>query len=416
MQARLHQWGSCVKSLPMQRKILLIISGSIAAVKSLELIRLLKTKGYDVTCVLTKSGEQFVTPMAAAGLSGNKVYTDLFSLTDEIEMGHIALSRTADLIVVAPASANIMAKMVAGIADDLATTLLLATNKPVVVAPAMNVKMWEHPATKRNVAQLKKDGVIIVEPTSGTLACGEEGQGRLAELNTIIGVIEKEAAPYQPLKKIKALVTSGPTHEAIDPVRYLTNKSSGKQGHAIAAALAHLGADVLLVSGPTSEPDPIGVHVKKVLSAEDMLKTVMAALPVDVAVCAAAVSDWRADHVEPKKIKKQPSASDMTFTFMQNPDILENVSKSERRPALVIGFAAETDNVLENARAKRERKGCDWVVANEVAGGAVFGETQNQITLITEQGEETWAKMNKTDVAHKLVEKIVVTLGVGVGV
>lgn len=396
----------------MQRKILLIISGSIAAVKSLELIRMLRNKNYDVTCVLTKSGEQFVTPMAVAGLSGNKVYTDLFSLTDETEMGHIALSRAADLIVVAPASANIMAKMVAGIADDLATTLLLATNKPVVVAPAMNVKMWEHAATKRNVVQLKKDGVIIVEPTSGTLACGEEGQGRLAELNTIINVIEKEAAPYQPLKKMKALVTSGPTHEALDPVRYLTNKSSGKQGHAIAAALANLGADVLLVSGPTSELDPVGVTVKKVLSAEDMLKTVMAALPVDVAVCAAAVSDWRADHVEPKKIKKQQSTSDMTFTFMQNPDILENVSKSERRPALVIGFAAETDNMLENARAKRQRKGCDWVVANEVAGGAVFGETHNQVTLITEQGEETWAKMSKTDVAQKLVEKIVVTLGV----
>ena len=351
--------------------------------------------------------------MALAALSGNKVYTDLFSLNDETEMGHIALSRAADLIVVAPASANIMAKMVAGIADDLASTLLLATNKPVVIAPAMNVKMWEHPATKRNVAQLKKDGIMIVEPAVGTLACGEEGQGRLAELTNILSIIEKEAAPYQPLKKVKALVTSGPTHEALDPVRYLTNRSSGKQGHAIAAALAHLGADVLLMSGPTSEPDPIGVTVKKVLSAEDMLKTVMNALPVDVAVCAAAVSDWRADHIEPKKIKKEKSVLDMTFTFMQNPDILENVSKSERRPSLVIGFAAETENLTENARDKRKRKGCDWVVANLVAGGAVFGETENQVTLITEQGEETWPKLSKPQVAQKLVEKIVVTLKAG---
>jgi phosphopantothenoylcysteine decarboxylase/phosphopantothenate--cysteine ligase len=397
----------------MSKHILLIISGSIAAVKSLELIRLLKNKHYNVTCVLTKSGEQFVTPMALAALSGNKVYSDLFSLNDETEMGHIALSRAADLIVVAPASANIMAKMVAGIADDLATTLLLATNKPVVIAPAMNVKMWEHPATKRNVAQLKKDGIMIVEPAVGTLACGEEGQGRLAELNHILAIIEKEAAPYQPLKKLKALVTSGPTHEALDPVRYLTNRSSGKQGHAVAAALAHLGADVLLISGPTSEPDPIGVTVKKVLSAEDMLKTVMNALPVDVAVCAAAVSDWRADHIEPKKIKKEKSVLDMTFTFMQNPDILENVSKSERRPSLVIGFAAETENLTENARDKRKRKGCDWVVANLVAGGAVFGETENQVTLITEQGEETWPKLTKTQVAEKLVEKIVITLKAG---
>ena len=397
----------------MPKHVLLIISGSIAAVKSLELIRLLKTKHYEVTCVLTKAGEQFVTPMAVAALSGNKVYTELFSLDDETEMGHIALSRNADLIVVAPASANIMAKMVAGIADDLATTLLLATNKPVVIAPAMNVKMWEHPATKRNVAQLKKDGVIIVEPAVGTLACGEEGQGRLAELSAILNVVEKEAAPYQPLKKIKALVTSGPTHEALDPVRYLTNRSSGKQGHAVAAQLAHLGADVTLISGPTSEPDPVGVTIKHVQSAEEMLKAVMGMLPVDVAVCAAAVSDWRADHIEPKKIKKQSSASDLTFTFMQNPDILENVSKSERRPSLVIGFAAETENLLENARDKRKRKGCDWVVANLVANGAVFGETENQVTLITEQGEETWPKLSKPQVAEKLVEKIVVTLKAG---
>ena len=395
----------------MHKKILLIITGSIAAVKSLELIRLLKSRNYAVTCVLTKGGQQFVTPMAAAGLSGNKVYTDLFSLTDETEMGHIALSRAADLVVVAPASADILAKMAAGIADDLATTLLLATDKPVVAAPAMNVKMWEHPATKRNIAQLKKDGVTIIEPATGTLACGEEGQGRLAELEDILAAIARMAAPFQPLKKIKVLVTSGPTQEAIDPVRYLTNRSSGKQGHAIAAVLANLGADVTLVSGPTAEPDPAHVTMKKVQSAEEMLKAVMGTLPVDVAVCAAAVSDWRADHIEPKKIKKQKTAADMTFTFMQNPDILENVSKSEKRPPLVIGFAAETESLIENAREKRRRKGCDWIVANLVAGGKIFGEDSNQITFITEAGEEAWPNMRKMQVAEKLAEKIIASLG-----
>lgn len=396
----------------MKKRILLIVSGSIAAVKLPELIRLLQAKQYAVTCVLTEGGAQFITPMALSVLSGNKVHTNLWDAEAETQMGHIALSRAADLVVVAPASANILAKMAAGLADDLASTLLLATDKPVLVAPAMNVKMWEHPATKRNIAQLKKDGVTVVEPASGMLACGEEGQGRMAELATLVAAIEKQAAPYQPLKKIKALVTSGPTHEAIDPVRYITNRSSGRQGHAVAAALARLGAEVTLVSGPSHEPDPEGVSVRRVQSAEEMLKTVMAALPVDVAVCAAAVSDWRADHVEPKKIKKKPSASDMTFTFMQNPDILENVSKSERRPPLVIGFAAETENLLENAREKRRRKGCDWIVANLVANGAVFGAAENQITLVTEQGEEHWPLQSKQQVAEKLVEKIVQELRV----
>lgn len=394
----------------MQRRILLIITGSIAAVKSLDLIRMLKSRGYDVTTVLTKGGEQFVTPMACAGLSGNKAYTELFSLTDEVEMGHIALSRNADVVVVAPASANILAKMASGICDDLATTLLLATDKKVIAAPAMNVKMWEHPATVRNVAQLKKDGVTIVEPATGTLACGEEGQGRLAELENIIAAIEREVAPYKPLKKVKVMVTSGPTREALDPVRYLTNRSSGKQGHAIARVLANLGADVTLVTGPTGEPDPEGVYVKHVESAEEMLRTSLATLPVDVAVCAAAVSDWKVEHPEPKKIKKKPESRDMTFTFMQNPDILENIAKSEKRPPLVIGFAAETENLSANANEKRNRKGCDWMVANLVKDGAVFGADTNQITFITERGEEQWPSMTKVQVAEKLAQNIIQAL------
>lgn len=400
----------------MQRRILLIITGSIAAVKSLDLMRLLKARGYDVVCVLTKGGEQFVTPMACAALSGNKVYTELFSLTDETEMGHIALSRNADAIVVAPASANVMAKMASGICDDLATTILLATDKKVIAAPAMNVKMWEHPATIRNVAQLKKDGVTIVEPATGTLACGEEGQGRLAELENIIAAIEREVAPYKPLKKIKALVTSGPTREALDPVRYLTNRSSGKQGHAIARVLANLGADVTLVTGPTGEPDPEGVYVKHVESAEEMLRTSLNALPVDVAICAAAVSDWKVEHPSPKKIKKKPEVLDMSFTFMQNPDILENIAKSEKRPPLVIGFAAETENLSENAAEKRNRKGCDWMVANLVKDGAVFGADTNKITFIAENGEEQWPSMTKIQVAEKLAEKIIATLNPNQGI
>lgn len=397
----------------MERRILLIITGSIAAVKSLELIRLLKARGYSVTCVLTKGGAQFVTPMACASLSGNKVYTDIFSLTDEVEMGHIALSRNNEVVVVAPASADILAKMAGGICDDLATTLLLATDKKVIAAPAMNVKMWEHPATKRNVAQLKKDGVTIVEPAVGTLACGEEGQGRLAELETIIAAIEREAAPYKPLKKIRVLVTSGPTREALDPVRYLTNRSSGKQGHAIARVLANLGASVTLVTGPSTEPDPEGVNALHVESAEEMLKTCLTALPVDVAVCAAAVSDWKVEHPSPKKIKKKPEVLDMSFTFMQNPDILENIAKSEKRPPLVIGFAAETENLVANAREKRQRKGADWMVANLVKDGAVFGAEQNDVTLITDTGEEQWPTLSKAKVAEKLAQRIIQTLGKG---
>lgn len=395
----------------MKRRILLIITGSIAAVKSLDLIRLLKARGYDVTCVLTKGGEQFVTPMACASLSGNKVYTSLFSLTDEIEMGHIALSRQNEVVVIAPASADIMAKMAAGIADDLATTLLLATDKKVIAAPAMNVKMWEHPATRRNVAQLKKDGVTIVEPATGTLACGEEGQGRLAELDNIIAAIEREAAPYKPLKKLRVMITSGPTREALDPVRYLTNRSSGKQGHAIARVLANLGAEVTLITGPSAEPDPEGVNARHVESAEEMLRACLGALPVDVAICAAAVSDWKIEHPAPKKIKKKPEGRDMTFTFMQNPDILENIAKSEKRPPLVIGFAAETENLIDYAREKRKRKGADWMIANLVKDGAVFGADNNEITLITDSGEESWPILTKVQVAEKLAEKIIQTLG-----
>lgn len=397
----------------MERRILLIITGSIAAVKSLELIRLLKSRGYSVTCVLTKGGAQFVTPMACAALSGNKVYTDLFSLTDEVEMGHIALSRNNEAVVVAPASADILAKMAGGICDDLATTLLLATDKKVIAAPAMNVKMWEHPATKRNVAQLKKDGVAIVEPAVGTLACGEEGQGRLAELDNIIAAIEREVAPYKPLKKLRVLVTSGPTREALDPVRYLTNRSSGKQGHAIAKVLANLGATVTLVTGPSTEADPEGANTLHVESAEEMLRACLSTLPVDVAICAAAVSDWKMEHPSPKKIKKKPEVHDMSFTFMQNPDILENIAKSEKRPPLVIGFAAETENLIENAREKRKRKGADWMVANLVKDGAVFGAKVNDVTLITDGGEEQWPTLTKTQVAERLAEKIIHTMAKG---
>ncbi len=388
------------------KRILLIVSGGIAAYKSLELIRLITKAGGAVTCVLTQAGAQFVTPLSLQALSGAKVYTDLFSLTDESEMGHIELSRAADLVAVVPASANILAKMAAGICDDLATTLLLATDKRVLAAPAMNVRMWEHPATIENQEILLKRGVLMVPPTEGPMACGEFGYGRLAEPEAILAAIAAALGAAGPLSGKHAIVTSGPTHEPIDPVRYLANRSSGRQGHAIAAALAALGARVTLVSGPVQIPDPAGVTVAHVETAVEMLAAVQAALPADIAVCAAAVGDWRAARLEAHKIKKtggQPPALALT----ENPDILKTIAApGPHRPGLVIGFAAETENLVSHAGAKLRRKGCDWIVANNVGGTGIMGGEDNEVVLITADGAEVWAKMSKTSLAAKLAARI----------
>lgn len=397
-----------------ERSVLLVVTGSIAAVKSLELIRLLKDRGVNVTCVLTKNAEQFITPMSCAALSGNKVYTELFSLTDEVEMGHIKLSRENDLIVVAPASANMLAKMAHGFADDLASTILLATDKPVMVAPAMNVKMWEHKATQRNVSQLKSDGIAFVGPNKGDLACGEEGFGRMAEPEEIAAEIQKfllnngdRRSKSGLLSGFTALVTSGPTIEAIDPVRYITNRSSGKQGHAVANALAKLGADVTLIAGPTNLADPKNVKTIHVESAREMLDACEKALPVDIAVCAAAVADWGVPEISRQKIKKSGKNEALTFTFAENPDILVSLSKSRAdRPKLVIGFAAETEHVIENARVKLEQKGCDWIVANDVSDNKVFESDENTVHVISKNTQENWPKQTKNEVAGKLAEKI----------
>jgi phosphopantothenoylcysteine decarboxylase/phosphopantothenate--cysteine ligase len=386
-------------------KILLIVSGGIAAYKSLELIRLLTKAGHSATCVLTKSGAQFVTPLSLQALSGQKIYTDLFSLTDESEMGHIELSRAADLIVVAPASANILAKMAAGLADDLATTLLLATDKRVLVAPAMNVRMWEHAATQANMALLASRGVLIVPPDEGPMACGEYGPGRLAEPPTILAAIEAALASPGPLTGRHAIVTSGPTHEPIDPVRYLANRSSGRQGHAIAAALAALGARVTLISGPVSLPDPPGVTTLHIETAAQMFEAVTAALPADIAVCAAAVGDWRAAETVTQKIKKKGAPP--TLHLAENPDILATVSApGPRRPRLVIGFAAETERLAEHAAAKRAKKACDWIVANDVSQAGIMGGAENEILLLTSSGAETWPRMDKRELARRFAAKI----------
>jgi len=387
------------------RKLLLIVTGGIAAYKALELVRLATKAGYGVTAVLTKAGAQFVTPLSLQALTGNKVYQELFSLTDESEMGHIELSRAADLVVVAPASADMLAKMTAGLADDLASTLLLATDKRVLVAPAMNVRMWAHPATQANMATLAKRGVLVVPPEEGPMACGEYGPGRLAEPPAILAAIEAFFADG-PLKGRHAIVTSGPTHEPIDPVRYIANRSSGKQGHAIAGALAALGARVTLVSGPVGIPDPAGVDVVRVETAREMRDAVMAALPADIAICAAAVADW---HVEAagQKIKKDGSGQPPALNLTENPDILAEISKpGPQRPRLVIGFAAETEKLAEHAAAKRARKGCDWLVANDVGGTGIMGGDDNEILLLTEAGAEAWDKMDKTALARKLAARI----------
>jgi len=389
------------------KRILMIIGGGIAAYKALELIRRLKEEGAEVRAILTGGGAQFITPLSVASLTGNKVYSDLFSLTDETEMGHIRLSREADLLLVVPATANLLAKMAGGIADDLATTTLLATNKPVMAAPAMNVEMWAKPATIRNIKQLRHDGVMIIEPDEGELACGEVGAGRLPEVEVIRDHVIKFFKSHKGrLDGVRALVTAGPTHEPIDPVRFIANRSSGRQGYAIAGAFARFGAETLLVSGPTHLETPDGVERINVETAKEMWRAVQKNLPYDVAVCSAAVSDWGVDTVADHKIKKKEGA-DQTLTFKQNPDILADLSISNRRPKLVVGFAAETENVLENAREKRLRKNCDWIVANDVSSKTgIMGGQENAVHVITGEGEETWPRSNKEDVALHLVEKI----------
>ncbi len=387
------------------KRILLIVAGGIAAYKALELVRLATKAGIGVTAVLTKSGAQFVTPLSLQALTGSKIYQDLFSLTDESEMGHIELSRAADLVVVAPATADILAKMTAGLADDLASTLLLATDKPVLVAPAMNVRMWQHPATETNMALLKQRGVLVVEPDEGPMACGEYGPGRLAEPPEILAAIQA-ALNNGPLKGKHAIVTSGPTHEPIDPVRFIANRSSGKQGHAIASALAALGARVTLISGPVALPDPLGLTTIHVETASEMQAAVQAALPADIAVCAAAVGDWRIATEAGQKIKKDGGAPP-ALALAENPDILAGIAApGPNRPRLVVGFAAETERLEEHATAKRARKGCDWLVANDVGGTGIMGGNENEVLLLTQTGSEHWDRMNKLAVAQRLAAKI----------
>ncbi len=388
------------------RKVLLVIGGGIAAYKSLDLIRRLRERGASVTPVLTKSGAEFVTPLSVSALAGQKVFQDLFDLTDEAEMGHIELSRSADVIVVAPATADLMAKMSHGQANDLAATLLLATDKRVLLAPAMNVRMWTHAATQRNIATLKSDGILFVGPNDGDMACGEFGPGRMAEPLEIVAAIEN-ALLNGPLKGRHIVVTSGPTHEPIDPVRYIANRSSGTQGTAIAEALAALGATVTFITGPAAAPRPKGVAVVEVETASQMAKAVTKALPADAAVFAAAVADWRVANASTAKLKKSRDGTP-ELSFTENPDILRSVAQlKQNRPRLVIGFAAETDDVLANAAAKRVGKGCDWIVANDVsAGTGIMGGSENAVTLITAKGHDSWPRMGKDMVARKLAALI----------
>jgi phosphopantothenoylcysteine decarboxylase/phosphopantothenate--cysteine ligase len=366
--------------------------------------------------VMTSAATQFVTPLSVASLAGEKVYQDLFSLTDEAEMGHIRLSREADLVVVAPATAALMGKMAAGLADDLASTLLLASDKPVLIAPAMNPQMWGHPATQRNLARLVEDGVRLVGPNPGDMACGEVGAGRMAEPQEILTAIELALAPRQrPLAGRSAVVTSGPTREPLDPVRYLSNNSSGRQGHAIARALVEAGANVTLVSGPVAELDPPGAKVVKVETAREMLAAVEAALPVDIAIFAAAVADWRPAAMPTEKIKKREGEGPPAIELVENPDILQTVARNRPRPGLVIGFAAETGDLEAQARAKLARKGCDWLLANDVStGSAVFGGDRNRILLLTGDGPaDAWPELDKLAVARRLVQRIAQRLGGG---
>ncbi|WP_137388333.1 bifunctional phosphopantothenoylcysteine decarboxylase/phosphopantothenate--cysteine ligase CoaBC [Rhodoligotrophos defluvii] len=391
------------------KRILLIVGGGIAAYKDLILIRRLRERGASVQAILTKAAEQFVTPLSVASLSENKVYTDLFNLTDESEMGHIQLSRSADLLVVAPATADLIAKMAAGRADDLASTTVLATDTPVLIAPAMNVRMWEHPATKRNMATLRSDGVIVVGPEQGDMACGEYGYGRMAEPEAIVAAIEDffAAAVHRPLAGFKVLVTAGPTHEPIDPVRYIANRSSGQQGYAIAAASQQLGADTVLVSGPTALDAPAGVTLRRVETAQQMLEACEAELPCDVGIFAAAVADWRVGNAADQKIKKRKGELP-PLRLVENPDILKTIARLQnRRPRLVVGFAAETQDVITNATRKREAKGCDWIVANDVSPATgIMGGPNNTIHLVTGEGVEEWPNLPKAEVGRKLMERV----------
>jgi phosphopantothenoylcysteine decarboxylase/phosphopantothenate--cysteine ligase len=387
------------------KRVLLIVSGGIAAYKALELVRLLRKAEVGVQAVLTRGGAQFVTPLSLQALCEDRVYTDLFSLTDESEMGHIQLSRSADLLVVVPASADILARMASGIADDLATTILLATDKPVLVAPAMNVRMWQHAATVANIATVQARGIAVIGPDDGAMACGEFGPGRLAEPAVIFAAISTQLGQSNALAGKHAIVTSGPTHEPIDPVRYIANRSSGKQGHAIAEALAAAGARVTLVSGPVTLADPPGILCVHVESARQMHAAVTAALPADIAIFCAAVADW---HVEPSGQKIKKSGAPPQFSLVENPDILSDIAHlSQNRPTLVIGFAAETEHLVANATAKRARKACDWIVANNVgANSHVMGGDTNEVVLISDDGADAWPRASKSTIATHLVSRI----------
>ncbi|MAY33991.1 MAG: bifunctional phosphopantothenoylcysteine decarboxylase/phosphopantothenate--cysteine ligase CoaBC [Rhodovulum sp.] len=389
------------------KRILLIIGGGIAAYKSLDLMRRLRDQGATVVPVLTRAAEEFVTPLSVAALAGHKVYRDLFDLNEEAEMGHIQLSRSADLILVAPATADLMGKMANGLANDLASTLLMATDTPVMIAPAMNVRMWEHPATQRNLATLTGDGITCVGPEEGAMACGEFGPGRLSEVDQIVAAVADHFADG-PLTGRHIIVTSGPTHEPIDPVRYIANRSSGAQGSAIAEALVELGAKVTFITGPASVAPPAGVDVVAVETAQAMYDAVHAALPADAAIFAAAVADWRVTNASGSKMKKDGAGSLPQLEFAQNPDILATISQlEEHRPELVVGFAAETDDVIANATLKRARKGCDWIVANDVSPETgIMGGAENAVTVITAEGGESWPRAGKDEVARNLADKI----------
>lgn len=421
------------RPLSASRSILLIIGGGIAAYKCLELIRRLKDRGIATRAIVTKAGEQFVTPLTVSSLAGERCFTDLFSLTDEADIGHIALSRSTDLLVVAPATADLIAKMANGLADDLASTALLATDKRVLIAPAMNPRMWAHPATRRNMERLRRDGILTVGPNTGAMAeRGESGEGRMAEPQEILAAIElalageaparpaigflgrlADGGAGQPLAGRHVLVTSGPTHEPIDPVRYIANRSSGKQGHAIAAAAAAAGARVTLVSGPVALPDPAGVETVHVESAREMLTAVEAALPADIAVFAAAVADWRVASEATNKVKKGPDGPPV-LGLVENPDILATIARRQSgRPGLVVGFAAETDHVLDHARAKLAKKGCDLIVANDVGGTGIMGGDRNSVHLVGPDGVQSWPEMAKDEVARRLVAHFAGLTGAG---
>ena len=393
------------------KRILLIIGGGIAAYKCLDLIRRLRERGASVRPVMTKAAQEFVTPLSVSAIANDKVFSELFNRDDEHDIGHIRLSREADLIVVAPATADLMAKMAQGHANDLASTVLMATNKPVLIAPAMNPLMWSHPATQRNLTTLKSDGIHFIGPNAGEMAeSGEAGLGRMAEPMEILGAIGNLLAPDKTPKPLagKRAVTSGPTHEPIDPVRYIANRSSGKQGHAIAEALANAGAEVILVSGPVDIPAPENCETVHIQTAREMQKTVETALPADIAVMVAAVADWRSVDAADQKMKKENGKGPSSLKLTENPDILKGLGHHKKRPSLLIGFAAETENLEKHAKAKLERKNADWIIANDVSPeGGVMGGDQNTVKRLTKSGIESWPQMNKQDVAQKLVDEII---------